>query len=108
MKNRLLNRRQWLRPKSSWGPNSSIHTDVSYHEYKTKTKINRSLDANIGLRDCSNYISFDYDASSERHYALQLRMMDKLIGEMVLVREAFVQGRAQITEQGGWTSVHNS
>lgn len=106
---KLLTRRVWLRPVRSWGPQSSFHSkvDVTLNQYETKKKLPRqeqSLAAEIGFRDCGNYISFDFDAETEHQYELQLKAMDKLLSEITLVRDAWVKARTLLIERGGWKS----
>lgn len=95
---RLLNRRQWLRPKQSWGPHSSVHTNVDLNEYSGE----RNLEGGISVTDCSRAINLDLNAETDRQHNLQLVMLDKLINELELVREAWIQGLDEIHTTGGW------
>ena len=95
---KILNRRQWLRPASNWGPHSSIHTTVRVETYD---KIS-TIQGEIGIRDCSNFVSLDIYASNDKHYTKQLAAIDKLINELDRFRTAFKEGRKEITKRGGW------
>ena len=84
---KILNRRQWLRPLSSWGPSSTIITNVSRCRYSGDAE----LDGSIALTDCNNGVSFDLSADNDRKHELQLAMLVKFIAELSLVRDAWVK-----------------
>lgn len=105
MKKRLLRRRQWLRPNKGWGTQSTIHTDceVFDNSWVTKRKtIQYSIEASLHLRDCSNHISFSFEADNDKHWYAQLRAMEKLKKELELLIEAWGDAASIVSTSGGW------
>ena len=97
MTKKLLNRRQWLRPAKSWGPESSIHTTVSIDKYNDAY----SLSGTINLRDCSQSIGFDFEADTLRQANHHIAMLDKLINEISRVQQSYQDG-IDFCEDFGW------
>ena len=108
---KILARRQWLRPVSSWGPNSSCCSTVELESYQThnhntgvKGPHKRRLEGTLDLSDCAHSVGYSFSASKDKHYKQQLAMMDKLIDELCLLKEAWVEGYGLVQERGGWKS----
>jgi len=107
-RHKILRRRQWLRPVSSWGPQSSLHTSVTLEDSNDwcpgpgKKKRHRSIYGNLGFRDCSDYISFDFNASNEGQWKKNLAVLDKLANEIELMRMAWLEAKRQVDQLGGW------
>lgn len=103
MNKKLLNRRVWLRPASSWGPESSIHSHVTVdsHKYTPKDRPERtstSIDGSFSIRDCSHTISLDLYADKKKNSLKHLAALDKLVEEILLVREAYTKAM-QLAEE---------
>lgn len=99
-----LKRRQWLRPASSWGPTSSVHSSIALGTWQMPNATKRRLDGSLTLTDCSDHVRFDFDADNDKHYKAHLRMMDKLLLEVMEVRAAWVKAHDEVIERGGWKS----
>lgn len=100
---RILVRRQWLRPAKSWGPQSSVHSTIEQEQYsRSGGKYYNHINGSFGLRDCSDYVSLDFNASNEKEYHYHLKAIDKLLHEIQLVRKGWIKAHDQVMERGGW------
>lgn len=81
---RIRRKRFWLRPNTSYGPESSVRSEINVHvrtEPKNKRKYG-NLYADISLRDCSNQVSFDFTAHSKKSARKHLEALKKLQKEL--------------------------
>lgn len=95
MKNRTkkvhVQKRQWLRPQRSPGPQSTIHHRCVSRLYgeqeyrcadgtkkKKKAKPHFSVDCDLDFRDCSNYVSFDLSCYELKHFARNRQVLRKI------------------------------
>ena len=98
MSKKLLNRRQWLRPLSSWGPESTIICRVTIDTYDGEY----CLSGRLSFRDCTTTVTFDFDADDRRHAMKHIVMIEKVIDELVLLRDTYVDG-TNICIDKGWS-----
>jgi hypothetical protein len=106
----LLRHRRWLRPNSSWGPQTSIHSQVTLEDYTDEEthRQSRSLYGDFGLRDCGEYVSVDLNASTEKHYKQHLKALTVLLDEVQAVTTAWIEAGEQVKKLGGWEVLNES
>ena len=97
---RRLNRRQWLRPNNSWGPDTSIRTslEVGTNKYDKASSSQAHIDGELVLRDCTHSISLCLWADKRKHAVAHLRMLDKLAAEVVLLRNEWAAAMEDIDQ----------
>lgn len=107
---KFVQRRIWLRPASSWGPNSSCTTTVNFESYtdawrkNKKVMTSRGLDGTLTLTDCSNTVGYSFDADNGKQYKRHLAMMNKLVNEITNLRDGWVEAHDELHKRGGWKS----
>ena len=104
---KLLNRRQWLRPARSWGPESTIHTsvdlDVYTHTKKDKTEVtSHRIEGLLVLRDCSNRVSFDFESGNLKQARAQMEMLNTLQREITTLRDTYLGAIDSLINEGVW------
>jgi len=67
-------RRAWLRPKRSPGPQSTIHASVEYTRPKPDDPWHY-CDASLGFRDCNNYTSFELGGALSKHIRNNIKVL---------------------------------
>ena len=97
----LLNVRHFLRPINSWGPETTVHIKTKYTRYGY-TDEGCEVSANISIRDCSESIRLDFDATNERHYQIQKTAIAKLLQDVQALADAWDDAHMCVEDQGGW------
>ena len=98
---KLLNLRHFLRPISSWGPETTVHVGASIHTYDD-SDFGCEVTANISIRDCSNTIRLDFEATNELHYQIQRTAIYKLLSDVQALADAWDDGGTKVDDAGGW------
>lgn len=104
---RTLNKKQrlWVRPNNAWGPQTSIHRQVQVEitpHFEDKGRKCASINADWGIRDCSEYVSLDMFCSEERHAKAQIKALTKVRDSLNATIEDMEEAVRQCKESGAW------
>lgn len=91
--------RKWLRPTNSWGPKSSVHTEVVAHYYGEDSG---QIDAQWGIRDCSEYVSIDVYCESSEQLDKHMKALDNLVDSLNTIMKELEEARHFLIDKGAW------
>lgn len=86
------NKRGWLRPARSTGPESTWHWDVEYHENGTE----QYMSGGFHIRDCSSSVGLDCYGSKKAHLTKHIKAVNTLRAQLALFHDELINIRKRM------------
>lgn len=100
-----LQRRGWLRKIGEGGDETSFHSSCIPRTYTHTNKkgekiVYKTIDASFKLRDCSRSVGLDLYSDDKKQSLHNLKALDNLIDEALILREAMEEAINDLFEEG--------